>query len=65
MAINQHLITVEEYEDFITTNQGIYELIHGEIVEKMVTQKHAKIVGNIIGEMYIYFKKNKNIFSRI
>ncbi|MGB7339398.1 MAG: Uma2 family endonuclease, partial [Phototrophicaceae bacterium] len=61
MAIGQQLITIEAYEDFLASHDGLYELIDGEIVEKMVTQKHAKIVGIIIGELYIYLKQHSEI----
>ena len=62
MAIQQQLQTIEEYENFITTHpDASYELINGMLVEKVVTQKHAQIVSNINGELYIYFKKNRQI----
>ena len=62
MAIQQQLQTIEDYEQFIITHpDASYELINGTIVEKVVTQKHAQIVSNINGELYIYFKKNRDI----
>lgn len=61
MVVGQQLITVEEYEAFIAKHEGVYELINGEIVEKVVTQKHAKIAGVFIGELYAYLKQHPEI----
>jgi Uma2 family endonuclease len=43
----------------------LYELIHGEIVEKLPTQEHAKIAGIIIGEFYIYLKQHPEIAAHM
>lgn len=62
MAIQQKLYTIIEYEEFLAKHpEASYELINGMIVEKGVTQKHAQIVSNINGELYIDFKKNCKI----
>lgn len=62
MTVEQKLITTAEYEDFLAVHpDGLYELIHGEIVEKMVTQEHSKIAGIIIGELYIYFRNHPKL----
>jgi Uma2 family endonuclease len=42
----ERLYTVEEFEDFIaqpTNREHLFELIHGEIVEKMPTEEHGEI----------------------
>ena len=58
MAIKQRLMTITEYEAFIDTHEGLYELINGEIVEKVVTEEHGVIVVNIATEIRIYLKQN-------
>ncbi len=55
------LVTYEEFEAFLTSpenQQRLFELIHGEIIEKMPTDEHGDLVGLLIGELYIYFKGN-------
>lgn len=55
MTVEHKLITGESFEQFLATHRdGLYELIHGEIVEKVPTQEHAKIAGIILGELYLY-----------
>lgn len=58
MTIGQQLITIEVYEDFLASHDGLYELIHGEIIEKVVTEEHDIIVVNIATEIKIYLKQN-------
>jgi Uma2 family endonuclease len=63
MAIetNAQLVTVEEFEAFITLPENaerLFELINGEIVEKMVTQAHGVIIMNIGSEIRFYLKQN-------
>ncbi len=58
MAIEQRLMTIEEYEAFLEVHEGLYELINGEIVEKLVTEEHGIIVVNIATEIRMYLKKN-------
>ncbi len=46
MAVEQRLYTVEEYEAFLERSENderLFELINGEIVEKMPTQEHGVI----------------------
>jgi Uma2 family endonuclease len=53
-------ITTEAFEEFLATHrEGLYELIDGEIVEKMVTEEHGGIALNIGSAIHIYLKKNK------
>lgn len=64
MALQQQKqqVTVDEFDTFLDAHpDGLYELIHGEIVEKVVTQEHAKIAGIITGELYIYLKQHPSI----
>lgn len=50
MAIQERLYTVEEFEAFIAEAENVdrlFELIDGEIFEKMPTEEHSLIIGNI------------------
>jgi Uma2 family endonuclease len=51
MTIPQRLYTVEEFEQFIAlpeNSERLFELINGEIVEKMPTEKHGELAGWIV-----------------
>jgi Uma2 family endonuclease len=53
--------TVEEFEAFADAPENadrLFELIDGEIVEKVPTELHAVIAARISGELYIYLKLN-------
>lgn len=53
-------ITVDEFEDFLASHrEGLFELIEGEIIEKMVTEEHGGIAVNISAAIHSYLKKNK------
>ncbi len=57
----QQLYTVEEFELFLAqpeNEERLFELIFGEIVEKMPTELHAAIVGLIVGHLFVYFQQN-------
>jgi len=57
----QKLYTVEEFEAFLTRPENedrLFELINGEIVEKMPTELHAGIVFLIVGHLFVYFQQN-------
>jgi len=44
------LYTVDEFEEFIArpeNSDGLFELINGEIVEKVTTEEHSLIVGDL------------------
>lgn len=61
MVIQTRRYTVAEFEQFISLpeNQDRYfELIDGEIVEKMPTEEHGVIIFRLSGELYIYFRQN-------
>lgn len=60
MVINTQT-TFTEFEAFIaaqTNGEKRFELINGEIVEKMVTQRHGYIAGLLITELNLYLRKN-------
>jgi Uma2 family endonuclease len=59
MVTQDKLVTVNEFEAFLARPGNAdrrFELIHGEIVEKMPTQEHAFIIHIIAGEIYVYLK---------
>lgn len=61
MALQKAGISVAEFEQFIARPENAdrrFELINGEIVEKMPTEEHGLIVGRIYGEIYIFLKSN-------
>jgi Uma2 family endonuclease len=59
MAIADQKTTVADFETFLAKHPDhLFELIHGEIVEKMVTEEHGIIVVNIATEIRIYLKSN-------
>ena len=52
MAIQPKLVTVVEFEQFLALLENgdrSFELIHGEIVEKVPTEEHGLIAANICG----------------
>ena len=60
MTIKHKLIAIAEYEDFLAQHpNGLYELIHGEIVEKMVTQEHGVIATKISARLLVFIEDNK------
>jgi Uma2 family endonuclease len=66
MAVEHKRMTGELFEQFLATHgDGLYELIHGEIVEKVLAQEHAKIAGIILGELYIYLKQHPEIKAHL
>ena len=59
MAVSKTSISVEEFEDFIAQPENAerrFELINGEIVEKMPTEEHGLLAGRLHGEIYILLK---------
>lgn len=59
MAIADQKTHVTDFEAFVAKHPNrLFELIHGEIVEKMVTQEHGVIVVNIASEIRFYLKVN-------
>lgn len=61
MAIQKKLYTVQEFDAFLARPENqdrLFELIDGEIVEKMPTEEQGLIVARISGEIYIYLKSH-------
>ncbi len=58
MVAQPRLVTVDEFEQFLALPENadrLFELIDGEIVEKMPTQVHGIVAGNIITWLNMYF----------
>src|SRR5260221_30129 len=54
--------TVAEFTAFITLPENIerlFELIDGEIIEKVPTEEHGIIAGNIVTEFNLYLRQNR------
>ena len=61
MAIQPKLVTVAEFEQFLALPENCdrsFELIHGEIVEKVPTEEHGLIAGNIYGFLWQYTRQS-------
>lgn len=48
------LYTIDEFEKFLADADGLFELINGEIVEKVTTEEHSLIVGNIYRPLWAF-----------
>lgn len=62
MAVEHHLYTVEEFEQFADSPENrerLLELIDGEVVEKVPTEEHGMITGNIFGPLWNYVQRSK------
>lgn len=60
--IPEHLVTADEFENFVDlpeNSERLLELINGAIVEKMPTQEHGFIAGNIITAINIFAKPKR------
>jgi Uma2 family endonuclease len=60
MAI-QPKVSIQDFEAFVALPENsdrLFELIDGEIVEKMPTEEHGFLAMFLAGEIYIYLKKN-------
>jgi Uma2 family endonuclease len=59
MAIQQKFYTVEEFEAFIAQTENherLFELIDGEIIEKVPTELHSIVAGNFYSSLREYVK---------
>jgi len=62
MTAPTKLYTIEEFEHILGLPENrdrLLELIEGEIVEKMVTQEHGMIAGNIHAILWNFIKPRK------
>jgi Uma2 family endonuclease len=61
MTIQERFFTVVDFESFIAqpeNEERLFELINGEIVEKVPTREHGIITGNAVTEINIYLRQN-------
>jgi Uma2 family endonuclease len=61
MVIQHRLVTVDEFEEFIARDENTdrrFELIDGEIVEKMPTELHGLIAARFAGRMLPFVEDN-------
>ena len=61
MAIQPKLFTVVEFEQFLALPENCdryFELIHGEIVEKVPTEEHGLIAANLCGFLWQYTRQS-------
>lgn len=59
MALADQKTTIERFDGFLATHPDrLFQLIDGEIVEKVVTEEHGIIAVNIATEIRIYLKQN-------
>jgi Uma2 family endonuclease len=62
MSIQQKLITLAEFEAFTRAHpEGLFELINGEIVEKMTTEQHGQIAAIIVSEIRFFLRQHPAI----
>jgi len=62
MVVAHKKTTVEEFEEFLAAPENrerLFELINGEIVEKVVTQKHGLIAAFLVTELSVILRQNK------
>jgi Uma2 family endonuclease len=61
MAVSREKVyTVDAFERFIAQPENAdrrFELIYGEIVEKVPTEEHGVLAGRLTGELYVYLKQ--------
>jgi len=62
MAISKRLMTVEEFEAFVELPENEdrrFELIDGEIVEKMPTEEHSLVAGKIYVPVHVFVEQHR------
>jgi Uma2 family endonuclease len=62
MTTQERLHTVSEFAEFLARAENaerLFELINGEIVEKMPTHEHGMIAGNIITQINIFLLEHE------
>lgn len=65
MSISPKIHTVAEFEAYLAAHpDGLFELINGEIFEKVPTEEHAHIAGIIAGELHLYLKQHPDLKAR-
>ena len=62
MVIGKRLYTNDEFEKFIAlpeNQESRFELIDGEIIEKMPTEEHGLTASNLHGHLFIFLQGNE------
>lgn len=62
MVVQHKKVTISEFERFLAAPENrerLFELVNGEIVEKVVTQEHGIIAGFFVTELNLYLRQNK------
>lgn len=62
MTVLEKQITVAEFEQLLALPQNqdrLLELIHGEVVEKMPTEEHGRLSGNIVTSLNNFVKPRR------
>lgn len=62
MPVKEHEYTIEMFEQFLRlpeNSRRLFELIQGEIVEKMPTEEHGLIAGNVITALNNFAKPRR------
>jgi Uma2 family endonuclease len=60
MVLREQIVNIRDFEAYIMQEpERLFELIHGEIVEKVPTEEHGIIVLNIGSEIRAYLKQNR------
>src|SRR5688572_12821132 len=66
MNIQQKLVTIAEFEVFTKAHpEGLFELINGEIVEKMTTEEHGVIAVIIASEIRFFLKSQEKLKGHV
>ena len=63
MAVLERQVTVEEFEQFLRLPENadhLFELINGEIAEKMPTEEHGLIASNIVMALGAFARLNRS-----
>lgn len=66
MVTREKQVTAHEFEKFIARSENadrLFELINGEIVEKVPTQKHGVIAVNISTELKLYSRSQGGVVA--
>lgn len=66
MALQQQAITIAEFERFLEEHpEGLYELVNGEIREKLPTERHGEIAVVISSLIHTYLSAQEKRFGRV
>ena len=59
MVIRDHIYTIHTFEEFIAQQPNrLFELVHGEIVEKLPTQEHGILAARLAARLTVFVEDN-------